>query len=343
MSRISNTGTLTIAAAPTSILGAAAAALSAGQWGTWTVGNTFNPDPPGSGDTIFSYAQTATWDPINKVIQFFGGVHGSGGANTSFIATYNDATNLWSSPLAVAGNNTLFEHGYYNAAVDTSTGTLYVHNAFGNKDVRAFDQASRTFGTTFVRPSVSGAESNPMAWHPSLSGGSLLWGAYWGIFQRTGGSWTQLSSDGSMGDANPVSAYNARDGMVYFGGGTEVGAGAFNRVAGDGSITARSFPTGNDPTTWDASSASSRSMLLGGTGASGKMILATKGGDIREFDDAANSWSGVVTTVPSAAWNGGVNPGGDWIGCSIPEYSCFVFFKLSSMTSVSTTAHIWKR
>jgi hypothetical protein len=131
--------------------------------------------------------------------------------------------------------------------------------------------------------------------------------------------------------------------MVYFGGGTEVGAGAFNRVNADGTITARAYPPSNDLATWDASSASTRAMLLGGTGASGKMILASKGGDIREFDDAANSWSGTITTIPSAVWSSGVNSGGDWIGCSIPEYNCFVFFKLTSMTSVSTTAHIWKR
>src|SRR5688572_22361850 len=59
--------------AGTSALAMAAAALSPGQWGTWTVANSFNPDPVGTGDTIFSYAQRATWDAGRKVIQFWGG------------------------------------------------------------------------------------------------------------------------------------------------------------------------------------------------------------------------------------------------------------------------------
>jgi hypothetical protein len=81
-------------------------------------------------------------------------------------------------------------------------------------------------------------------------------------------------------------------------------------------------------------------MLLGGTVA-GKMIAFSRGLQVREFDDITNTWSAVVSTAP-ASLDTGPNPGANWIGCTVPDYDCMVFFKLSTLTATSTTAHIYK-
>ena len=326
--------------AGTSSLAFAASGLTTGQWGTWTISNSFNPDPEGSGDTIFSYAQRAIWDPTNKVIQFWGGFHGSGGANTMRLATYNDASNSWSSPVP-AGGNASFEHGYYNATVNQTTGAVYTELAFGDKTIRVFDQSVREFTSSFQPPSVRVNYSNPMEWHPNLNGGALLWGGLAGIYRRSGSDWVRLNGDGAMGDQGPVCTYNHKDGCVYMGGGNGAGSGSLWKVAADGSVTSRSYPSGWTLATWDANSTSNTAMLLGSS-PTARMVAISKGRSIREYDDVVDSWSDVVETVPSTVDSGPVH-GGNWIACSVPDYNCIVFFKLASMTSVSTTAHIWKR
>jgi hypothetical protein len=72
------------------------------------------------------------------------------------------------------------------------------------------------------------------------------------------------------------------------------------------------------------------------------MVAISKGRSIREYDHATDSWSDVVATVPSTV-DTGPSDGGNWIACSVLAYDCIVFFKLASATSVSTTAHVWKR
>ena len=321
-------------------LAGAAGALAKGQWGTWTVSNSFNPDPEGSGDTIFSYAQRATWDADRKVIQFWGGVHGSGGTNTMRLATYDDARNSWLSPFP-AGGSASFEHGYYNATVNQTTGEVYTQLAFGDKAIRVFNQNTRLFTASFAPPPVNYNYSNPMEWHPNLSGGSLLWGGFEGIHRRVGSAWVRLAGNSAIGDQAPVSTYNHKDGCVYMGGGNGVGSGNLWRVNADGSIRSCSYPQGWTLATWDANSSPNTAMLLGSS-PTARMVAISKGRSIREYDDEVNSWSDVIATVPPSVDSGPID-GGNWIACSVPDYNCIVFFKLASMTSVSTTAHIWKR
>jgi hypothetical protein len=83
-------------------------------------------------------------------------------------------------------------------------------------------------------------------------------------------------------------------------------------------------------------------MILGSGNPANRLVAIAKNGNIREYNEVANSWSGVISTLPSAVING-VNEGGDWIACSVPTYGCIVVFKLASMTAVSTTAYVWKR
>jgi hypothetical protein len=93
--------------------------------------------------------------------------------------------------------------------------------------------------------------------------------------------------------------------------------------------------------TWDANSSDNTAMLLDGS-PTARLLAISKGRAIREYDHATNTWSDVIATVPSAVDAGPVD-GANWIACSVPDYNCIVFFKLASMTSVSTTAHVWKR
>jgi len=330
----------TAAQAGAQTLAAAAAALTTGQWGTWTVSHSFDPDPEGSGDTIFSYTQRAIWDAGRRVLQFWGGVHGNGGTNTMWLVTYDEASNSWSSPFP-AGGDPSFEHGYYNAAVNQNTGEVYTRLAFGNSTIRVFDQSRRQFTSSFEPPPMSLNYSNPMEWHPDLNGGSLLCGGVDGIYRRSGSAWARLTGDGAIGDQGPVSAYNHMDGCVYMGGGSGVGSGNLWRVNADGSITSCTYPSGWTLATWDASSNPNTAMLLDGS-PSARMVAISKGRSIREYDHATDSWSDVVATVPSTV-DTGPSDGGNWIACSVLAYDCIVFFKLASATSVSTTAHVWKR
>jgi hypothetical protein len=166
-------------------------------------------------------------------------------------------------------------------------------------------------------------------------------GHYWGIFRRAASSWVQLGGSGLIADQGAVTAYNAKDGCVYMGGGTGSGADQFRRINADGTITSRSLPSGWTLATWDASSPSTTAMLLGGT-ATAKMIAISKGLQIREYDDTTDTWSSVIANVPAAV-DTGVTPGASWIACTVQELSCVVFFKLASLSATHTTGHIWKR
>jgi len=256
------------------------------------------------------------------------------------LVTWNDSSNSWSSPVG-AGGDPSYEHGYDNATVNQSTGEVYTRLAFGGTNIRVFNQASRAFTTNFAEPPGGSNYGTPMEWHPNLLGGSLIWGHYWGIYRRAGSSWIQLGGSGLIGDQGPISAYNHKDDCVYMGGGGGSGGGQLRKISSSGAIAAcaaPSFPLG----IMDSSSSGDTSMILGSGNRVNRLVSIAKNGSIREYNEVTDSWSGVISTLPSAVING-VNEGGDWIACSVPTYGCIVVFRLASMTSVSTTAYIWKR
>lgn len=105
----------------------AIAALGAGEWGTVTISNSFNPDPNGTGDTMFSYTGRGIWDESRKLIHIYGGEHGAGGTSQrQHLATYDAETNAWRTIVAVPEGYNLYEHSYYNQTVDPSTGYVYI-------------------------------------------------------------------------------------------------------------------------------------------------------------------------------------------------------------------------
>lgn len=333
--------TFTIAA---SQLAAAAAAVPSGQWDTWTIGNTFNPDPTGVGDTILSYCQRGVWDATRKKMQFFGGSHGAAvTAQRAFLATYNDNTNTWDAPVSVPGMNTTFEHAYYNQAVDPVSGVVYMRGAFSSAHKR-FDQNTRSFLADWSVPSFGTNYGICLEHHPNISGGSIIWGHYWGIARRqpSAGSWTNITTSQLMGDQGPVSAFNGKDNCIYFGGGHGAGAGQFTRLDASLNLTSRA-PCPVTLDTWDAGASGDVSMLLRSGNSANRLVCVSKNGNIREYDEVADSWSGVIGTVPTGLSSPGVNQGGDWFLCSCPTYQCILGFKLASMSAMSTTGYIWKR
>lgn len=323
-----------------SVLEVAAAALASGTWGTITTTNSFNPDPYSLGDTMFSYVGRAVYDGTQKVIQFFGGAHGSAGGVHQYLATYDLASNAWASPVDVPDGNSSYEHSYYNQTVDPTTGIVYMRSGFGSTNVKRFDQASRTFLSDWSPPGWGTNFGIVLEYHPDMN--SILHGHYWGIGSRASGagSWTTVTSANRIGDAGPTGAYSPRDSMVYMGGGTGSGAGQLWKIDSSGTMTSCTYPSGITLGVWDAGSASSVSMLLGGGPSSGIMAI-TKGGNIYRYTEGTDSWSGVIDTLP-AGLPPGINDGGDWTGINMPELDCKVFIKLSSMTAVSTTMHIRK-
>lgn len=344
MSLVSNTGSITISViSGTSALALKAGTMASNSWDTLTINNVLNPDPEGVGDTILSYANTGVWDPTNKVVQFWGGAHGGSTptSNRMQLATWNDASNTWSSPVG-AGGNSIFEHGYYNVGVDRSTGTLYTRLAFGSTNIRPFSQTTRTFGTSFTEPPNGSNYSTPLVYHPDLG---LLRGHYWGIYRRVGSSWTQLMGSGATGDRDPVGCYNPRDNCVYLGGGFTDGQGqldSLRKINSSGTITTVPGPGGWALKTFAAGAANTDACLVGGSSIN-KMMAISYGGQIREFDNVTDTWSNVITNFPANFNSAGVNPGSSWFAVSVDTYHCVVFFKLASMTAMSTTMHIYKR
>lgn len=343
MTKIASSPTkITVTGTGANSLASAASSLATGQWGTWTIENSINPDPPNSGDTLFSYSQTAVWDSKRNLVQFFGGCHGNTTTNSkTWLLTYSATTNRWLSPFNVP-TNYILDHGYYNRAVDPNTGHVYVRSAFGGTDIKVFNQDTRSFLTSFAEPTGGSNYSTPMEWHPNLNGGSLIWTHYWGIYSRVNSSWVSLGGSGLTADAGGVIAYNQKDDCVYFGGGAGSGAGQFRKINASGLIiacNAPSFPMN----TWDTSSNGDTSLLIGSGDPKSNLVAIAKNGNIREYNDSTNSWSGIITKAPNDLVNPGVNPGGDWIACRCPAYKCIIFFKLASMTSISKSGYIWKR
>lgn len=327
-------------------LEAAFAGLSANQWSTFTIGNSFNPDPTGVGDTMMSYTQRAVYDPTRKVIHFVGGTHGGAtSANRHFLATYVLSTNQWLTPVVVPGGSQTFEHTYYNAAVDSVTGYVYVRHAFSDLgNLHVFDHVNRTWIANVAGPGFGTNYGISLQYH--IARDRLMWGHYWGVSERaSGGSWSSITTANRIGDQGPVAAYSPKDSCVYMGGGGGSGAGQLWKINSAGVMTACAYP-GVTLGVWDAGSGGSTSALFGSGNPANRLFCIAKDRSIREYDEVGNSWSGVIDTAP-AGLSPGVNPGGDWIMCQVnnanANESGMIGFKLSSMTAVSTTAHIWKR
>jgi len=321
------------------------AGLSAGTWGTFTFGNSFNPDPTGVGDTMMSYTQRAVYDPVRKKIQFVGGTHGGGAsANRHFLATYDAAANTWATPVVVPGGSQTFEHTYYNAAVDSVTGYVYVRHAFSDLgNLHVFNENTRAWISNVAGPGFGTNYGIALQYHAARD--RLMWGHYWGVSERpSGGSWASITTANRIGDQGPVCAYSAKDSCVYMGGGGGEGAGQLWKINASGVMT--SVATGPSLGVWDAGSGGSTSALFGSGNPSNRLLSIAKDRTIREYDEVGNSWSGTIDTAP-AGLSPGVNPGGDWIMCQVnntdPNKSGMIGIKLASMTATSTTAHIWKR
>ncbi len=321
------------------------AGLSAGTWGTFTLGNTFNPDPPASGDTIMSYTQRANYDPTRKVVQFVGGAHGTGGGLRTWLVTLDLATNQWLAPVAVSNSNTIYDHQYCNNSIDLATGRVYIRHGFADTGrLQIFDQATRSFLSPLTGPTFGTNYGVCIEYHPGMS--RLLWGHYWGVAQsNNGGAFSDITTANRIGDQAPVCTYNPKDNCVYMGGGNGSGAGQLWKINASGVMTQVAYP----PVTiavWDGGSGSSTSALFGAGNPANKMFTVSKGGAIYEYDDVLNTWSGQIGSLPAGA-RPGVNSDADFIIAPIrntdPNKSGVLVFKLSSMTATSTTAHIWKR
>lgn len=331
-----------------SALGTAIRSLSDNTWGTFTCG-TFNPDPLGSGDSVFSYAQRATY--YNGKIYFFGGCHGSGGAQTMFLNVYDLDSNSWLYQVSWPNNNTLFEHGFYCGTVDRTTGDFIGHCVYGSSTpLKRWVLSSQTFGTNITTPpngTVGSGIFYALEYHPAL--GALVFVNEWDIAyttSSTGASWTERDNTYPAGKAVGSIAYNRKDTSVYIGG-TDTSSNALQKINASGTLsTCASAPNGFG--VWDAT-VNTTSMLLPSGNSANKLLQISRDSNIYEYDDAANSWSGSIGTVPTGLISGGgaANSGANCVFCAVDDDTRnihgIVVFKLGGLWTVSSTAHIWKR
>lgn len=331
-----------------STLSAVAASLSSNQWATLTIGTT-SLDPTGVGDGMLSYCQRMEWDATNGLMRFFGGTHGgSSTAHRQFLATYVASTNSWQATQQVPGGVQPFQHGFYQGTVDTQTGDVVGINGYTDATLpRRFVFSSSTW-TTYPNKTGRTNANSPIQFHPGLYGGAggFVMGSDGGIWtMNRAGTWTRITDQATenavnaMGDSGQVAAYNAKDGCVYIGCGNVQRLWKVPASAGAGTPVEVAVPPVSLGV-WDSFSGSTRSALLSSGNPANRLIAFGKGGGVYEYNEVANTWSAVSTSVPAALLSA---PDALFAGCAISTHNCIMFIKAQSFAVMSSTAHIWKR
>jgi hypothetical protein len=351
MALISNTGTLTIAAAASTAIGQAAAALAANSWGTVTVTNQLNCDPNGSNDGMHSFSPQMTVDPVNGRMLFWGGVHGlDPNIQRMHLGVYTATTNAWTGPSTppTLPSSTGGVHAYYAGTVDQQTGDFYgVAPFLGVQTIYKRSFSTGLWSTTAV-PACTLAGNRTCAalvYHPGLYGGQggLVHGSQFGIATlnlRAGTPvWTTINSTFPSMAQFQAGVYDYKTAAVYIGGADDDGGNLYRINAHSGVGVATVVPL---PSMGLSTSSGTRILVASGNPAN-NMVVLDRSGNAEQWN--GTSWSSFASGHPSASYASGDAPG--WsAGGAWPEYGCVVFsrgVRTGGLPRTSLTMDIWKR
>lgn len=293
---------------------------------------------------ISEYANSGTWDPVNKKFRFCGSHHGN--TYESKCVEYTDSDNTfreiaWApgacKQLAGCGS-TPFNHAYDHNAVNPANGDFYFMH-YMQRTIRRY--AGGIWSTLLPDvPTSSSSCCRVVKWFPALNA-LIVVDADWGVWKGVPGSgtsitWTRLA-DTSVNETGLVNLtglsattvtgeYSATKQVMVFGSGTTMykldAAGNFTKMVGSPvNLGINTSSLSVDPV-------------------SGNFLVMTNGSStMREFNpDGTGSWSTISTTIPSAisALNG---PGDGNVSASVTTYGVIMYVKY---TSSGTVVYLYK-
>ena len=308
----------------------AAAAISAGEWATFT--STYPTTlaallDVGGGKRCTEYADKMVWDASLKKIYFTGGGHGQ----EEKTIVYDDATNTWEdlgSPpwyTPVEGNAI---HGYQH---NTLIGTTHYYGQFASRIIHTRDvtQGNSSWSVLGSEPNQFSGLTGAVEYFPSYgAGGSLIvvqgTGADAGTLVRWFDSgWSEVATP-AMGAYHNIGLYSPARDLMFFGGGAN--SAKLYTLSNAGSVVARAACPVNfgiidscnfiDPV-------------------SGDLVAITGDQTVRVFDQDANTW-GTDTAPPAGFWSDTIYAEGEVMGnvaCSIPEYDVTLFLTIAGPTA----------
>jgi len=298
----------------------AAAALSPGQWATFTT-NFSGPNGDGTNDIlgapigyITEFANNAGWDPINHKVQFCGSSHHGASGIYGRCMEYTESTNTWQEiawapgqcqNTATCGGTTPFNHAYGTNSNNPKNGNHYFMH-YGDSNVRRFNAGSRTWDTlTPSIPSTASTCCRVAQWFAAMNA-LIVFDMDWGIWKVTEGAgtsvtWTCIGNSGSAGGAG-CSGPNLTPGTSND---TQIN-GAYSMkkkvmvVCGSGTSCYRINAQGQVAALATAPiSTSMQIAVFAEEPVSGNFIVINGTTTYMLNPDGGGSWSSVSTTVPS--------------------------------------------
>jgi|GEM_PF-880062 len=214
-------------------LGKLAAQMKPGTWAvleTNGLSGDFLRTIP-TGDSILSYADSASWDPNSRQLLFLGAPH----LRADKFIIYQDATNTWTTgplppldcitPEAWERGEGCTDHAYDHNTIDPRTGTFYYRFGLGAANSRRLFKYNIASNSWSELPSIPGSLPMPsiggMAYFPEMGGIILVSGGKVFFFNTTTHEWSLLTSDLAMGRVHSFAEYNPIHKVVIFGGGND--------------------------------------------------------------------------------------------------------------------------
>lgn len=345
MSVDSNAHTVRIVAAGTSDLAVLAQGMSSGQMSSFTMGGLSSTlMDAGGGHSIMEYCQRGHWDPVHKLVQFWGQGHNS----ETGLATWDDATNQWSVVNGVPYSNPATStghigHQFTHQALDPATGDIYLRDYGGLTIYKKPYGSAWTTAASLNSTSEFLQVASALEWFPQANSGA---GGL--VFVNVGNGSSEIgstqisnaavSSWGSPVDApTSMSAYcnwiAASNSVLYFGGSN---TNAYS-MAANGSMTtiAATQLSAGAGVPWTGSGENRSPVVAGPDGASLFQFEYATNGNIYKFN--GTSWS----NVGSHSLVGGVGTAG-WFLVSIPDYGVILCVQQNSASVGTVTAKVYK-
>ena len=270
----------------------AAEALQPGQWVTLSTQN-FNSALLDDGDyDVFYYSEDMTWDPVTRQLLFVGGGH----ADDAEFLRYSEANNSWTRAKPTGGFwHGNFSHAYDHNAIIPSLGKFFFRQpAYDPSDrIEIYDIPSQTWTRSAAMPDRPGC-CGGLEWFPELNGLVLANGDAGVLLYNVGSnSWSSLSGS-SWGDYHNFAEYSPVHKTMIFGGGESSGGSAVFRINASRQITRLANAPGHLGQTHSIVTTDPNS---------GNHIVIFNGGQIYEFNPAADTWARLGISAP---WGGGV-------------------------------------
>lgn len=312
----------------TSALAVLAASMASGDWTTFTMtGMSTAFIDVGGGHSCVEFSARGHWDPTHKKIQFWGQGHNE----TDKLITWDDATNQWSTGVAMGSVPGVdIGHPYYHMALDRSNGDIFVRK-YGSGQINKLAYGAGSWTTIASNHNTANQVAGGLEWMQGLNGGAggLAFVDQLSLETYNPGNNTWTVQNGTLTSVGPYHNWICAAGGSIWGGGGN-GSTRMYKMTAAGTVSA-STDSPREAGIW-AEAVTARATPVGHPDGTKVLIFNTGAtGTIDQWD--GTSWTSLGTHQIGA---------GGWFGVPVSDYGVIVFVVQNISSTGAVTCRVYK-